>query len=185
MTHGRQNEHRSKQEVIAKGDRYTTCNRNFSLSYSSIEQDVISALQPNIKNGLILAKAVRIASIARPAEDLISQCGLREDIRVDDCITSYMLKSCLMKLLKADELDAFRDTACSCSIKIYQELIKHFTTALQISWYEEWNFGCGKGICKVERDCCKRKKLILAMISQILRWLEQNKQQLNSIDFDN
>ena len=60
---------------------------------------MIAFLSKNVKNGLILAKAARIASIARPAEKLTSHYGLQEDIHVDDFITSYMLKTCLMNLL--------------------------------------------------------------------------------------
>ena len=72
---------------------------HFHVSHSSTEQAVISALPPNVKHGLMLAKAARIAHIARPAEDLASHYGLQEDIHVDDFITSYMLKTSLLKLL--------------------------------------------------------------------------------------
>ena len=59
---------------------------------------MIAFLPQNVKNGLILAKTVRIASIARPVEDLTSHYGLQEDIHVDDFLTSYLLKMCLMQL---------------------------------------------------------------------------------------
>ena len=52
---------------------------------------MIAALPLSLKHGLILAKAARIASIARPAEDLTSHYGLQEDIHVDDFITPYIL----------------------------------------------------------------------------------------------
>ena len=64
---------------------------HFHVSHSSTEQAVIAALPLNVKHGMILAKAARIASIARPAEDLTSHYGLQEDIRVDDVITLYMI----------------------------------------------------------------------------------------------
>ena len=38
-------------------------------------------------------------------------------------------------------------------------------------------------LCKVERGCCKRRKLMLAMVEKILKWLKENKNQLQNIDF--
>ena len=61
-----------------------------SLTHASTEQAVIAALPLNVKHGLIqVAKAARIASIARPTEDLTSSYGLQEDIDVDKFITPY------------------------------------------------------------------------------------------------
>ena len=89
--------------IIPKTSRLSIGQRSretsFHLSSSHAERDIIEHLDarfPSIKHGLILAKAARIA---RPVEDLTSHYDLREDIHVDDYITSHMLKSCLIKLL--------------------------------------------------------------------------------------
>ena len=37
--------------------------------------------------------------------------------------------------------------------------------------------------CEVERGCCKRRKLMLAMVEKILKWLKENKDKLQDIDF--
>ena len=99
--------------LIPKISRHDEAHQSihFHVSHSSTEQAVIAALPLNIKHGLILAKAVRIASIARPAEDLTSHYGLQEDIHVDDFITSYLLKTCLMKLLPRHS----KSWKCNCN----------------------------------------------------------------------
>ena len=215
--------------------------RNFEISHSSTEQAVIAALPLNVKQGLILAKAARIASIARPAEDLTSHYALQEDIHVDDFITSYLLKTCLLKLLieyrelKKDDLErnAFLqredeiiarlendtngdgssvdtndgsdstdtlddgltwdsetgrltnveddDSACGWAIDIYRKLKSDFDTTKVQSWHDEYGTlkNCSK--CRVERGCCKKRKLTLAMTSQILDWLKRHKAELNDI----
>ena len=180
----------------------------FHVSHSSTEQAVISALPLNVKNGLMLAKAARIASIARPtcAEDLTSHYGLLDDIHVDDFITSYLLKTCLMKLLPRHSQTqtcncsqslsgvvhetsqcackwklVVSDTACGWAIRIYEKL----KTELKANEIETWYYDrhtivyCTR--CKVERGCCKKRKLTLAMTSQILNWLKQHHRQLKHI----
>ena len=68
--------------LIPKASRHDEARLDtyFHVSHCSTEQAVIAALPLNVKHGLILAKAARIASIARPAEDLTSHYGLQEDI---------------------------------------------------------------------------------------------------------
>ena len=38
-------------------------------------------------------------------------------------------------------------------------------------------------VCEVGRGCCKRRHLMLAMVKNILQWLNENKSQLQDIDF--
>ena len=186
-----------KMLLIPKISRHDEADHitSFHNSHSSTELAVIAALPLNVKHGLILAKAARIASIARPAEDLTSHYGLQEDIHVDDFITSYLLKTCLMKLLPRHSQsvecncnDKFqqteptqeckwttveRDGAGGWAIRIYEKLKTDLDNAKRIkTWY-------GKGtlmdcmFCAVERGCCQKRKLTLAMTTQILDWLKQ------------
>ena len=189
--------------LIPKISRHDEAHQSihFHVSHSSTEQAVIAALPLNIKHGLILAKAVRIASIARPAEDLTSHYGLQEDIHVDDFITSYLLKTCLMKLLprhsQAESCNcrgehateccewttAERDNACSWAIRIYEKLKKDLAEKGIAEWYYRYKhtlIDCRD--CKVERGCCKKMKLTLAMTSQILDWLKRHQQQLSKLN---
>ena len=194
---------------------------------------MIAALPLNVKHGLILAKAARIASIARPTEDLTSHFDLQEDIHVDDFITSYMLKTFLMNvlprhklsddcncigniscesddpnsdadtetddsntatdsasaaprqnLLKSSQckwlaLHAKRGSACSWAIRIYKELKTHLEVRTTLSLCLD--FGSVMSPCYGDRGCCKKRKLTLAMTSQILDWFQQHKEKLNGI----
>ena len=170
---------------------------HFDVSHSSTEQAVIAALPLNVKHGLVLAKAARIASIARPAEDLTSHYGLQEDIHVDDFITSYILKTCLMLLLprhsqtnncsefcytapECQWLSNDAGSACDWAIRIYELLkrcleLKHINTL----YGNKDLVDCLE--CKAERGCCKKRKLTLAMTSQILNWLKCHQKELSKI----
>ena len=177
--------------LISKTSRHDEACRNtyFDVSHSSVEQTVIASLPVNMKHGLILAKAVRLASIARPTEDVTSHYGLQEDIHVDDFITSYMLKTRLMQLLhrhsetedcRYKERQARRWMACGWAIKIYEQLKKD----LEAKKLGVWHTGIilmNCTYCEVEYGCCKKRKLTLAMTSQILRWLKRHKKDLNRI----
>ena len=170
---------------IPKTSRHKQANHEtlFQLSHSSTEQAVIAALPLKVKYmyGLILAKAARIASIARPKENLTSHYGLQEDIHVDDFITSYMLKTCLMKLLECKWTILERGSVCGWAIRIYQKL-KADLEAKKIETCYGYNTLMDCTDCKVERGCCKKMKVTLAMTSQILDWLRQHEEQLNSED---
>ena len=54
-----------------------------------------------MRNGFILAKAVRIAKISKP--DNIASFELQETIETDDVISSFILKACLFNYSKEKE----------------------------------------------------------------------------------
>ena len=88
--------------TIAKTSRHFTFapkeyGQEFSTSLAAKERELINELPINAKCGLILAKAVRITSIAKPDEDLSSTFCLAEDVHIDDLISSHVLKSCLIE----------------------------------------------------------------------------------------
>ena len=122
-----------------------------------------------------------MASIARP-DDLASY-DLLEDIRIDDFITTYMLKTCCIKLLPLDIADLCYDSACDWAIKIYERLEKELKAKKVSSWYDEYPRLVDCIDCKVECGCCKRRKLLLAMTSQILAWLHANTDELQDVQF--
>ena len=37
--------------------------------------------------------------------------------------------------------------------------------------------------CEVERGCCKRRKLMMAMCERIIQWLQEHKDELEDIDY--
>ena len=67
--------------------------RRLQYSYHLNEQILMKDLPRYIRGGFILAKAVRIASIAQP--DNIELFELQETIKTDDVISSFILKACL------------------------------------------------------------------------------------------
>ena len=71
-----------------------------------------------------------------------------------------------------------RGSACGWAIRIYQKL----KTDLEAKEIETWhNIRIDCKFCVVERGCCKKRKLTLAMTSQILDWLKQHQEELNGI----
>ena len=74
-----------------------------------------------------------------------------------------------------------RDCECDWVIRIHEKL-KTVLAAKDIHarpWYGSISIMNCHG-CKVERGCCKKKKLTLT--SQILDWLKQHQEELNSIN---
>ena len=155
----------------------------------------------DVEHGLMPAKAARIASIARPAEDLTSHYGLQEDIHVVDFITSYLLKTCLMKLLPLHSESercncndkhiwynrpriecvwpsVERDSACGWAIGIYEKLRADLEAKIIREWWNDNYVLMNCLYCFAERICCKKWKLTLAMTSQIPIWLKKHQQNL-------
>ena len=137
---------------------------------------------------------------------MTSHYGLQEDIYVDDFITSYLLKTCLMNLLplhskpekcKCNCNDRLawvykpttecrwpaveRDSACGWAISIYEKLKTDLEAKVIHTWYDRDDLGnCYN--CEVERGCCKKRKLTMAMTSQILVWLQKHQQTFDEIN---
>ena len=87
--------------IIAKKSRHNYSEKKedclFSFSFSLHENEFVCNLPENIRLGYTLAKAVRIAAISKPSD--LSGLTLDEDDKInsEDVITTYMLKTCLMK----------------------------------------------------------------------------------------
>ena len=170
--------------------------KRFLLSGSHVEKTFINSLPLNAKRGLILAKAVRITSIAKPDRDLNRTFCLSEDIAIDDLITSHLLKSCLviMTLKKtnnprvhvaASDFSVFNTrTPIDWALVMYKELERQLEAKQVRSWVDQYGTGivdCTN--CKVEHGCCMKQKLMLAMTRKILQWLKDNQADLQDIDY--
>ena len=152
------------------------------VSFSFQESKIFQAAPSTVRRGFVLAKAVRIADIARPEEHLTSHYGLQEDIHVDDLLTSYILMASLMKLLPRDGRAVEHDSACGWAIRIYERLKADLEAKKISSWYDEFPRLIDCTECKVECGCCKRRKLMLAMTSQVILWLKKHQRQLNDVN---
>ena len=141
---------------------------------------MIRNLPKHVTNGLILAKAVRIASIAQPEN--IESFELQEPIKTDDVISSFILKACLFSYDKQKKEFDKCLTPHDVATKIYELLQTYLNERLVKSEYShEEPVHCT--YCAVERGCCKRRNLMLAMVEKILQWLNEYKARLQKIDF--
>ena len=74
-----------------------------------------------------------------------------------------------------------RDSARSWAIKIYEKLKTDLKAKKIVPWYTNYFttlMNCRE--CMVESGCCKKRKLTLAMTSQILHWFKKHKKELKA-----
>ena len=141
---------------------------------------MMKSLSIHIRNGFILAKAVRIASISQPEN--LESFGLVEAINVDDVITSFILKAHLFDDVGyKSEFDKSK-TSHDVALMIYEHLRTSLKEKLIVSNYAgECPVDCTR--CDGEYGCCKQRKLMLAMVEKILEWLKEYKDELQDIDY--
>ena len=146
---------------------------------------LMSGLKRHEKQGFILAKAVRIASIAQP--DNLDSFDLEENINVDDVITSFLLRMCLPN--EKDNKDEFEDcsTPHAVALKIYEILLQALQVRkLKSEFLREFVYFCSNQDgyeCTVERGCCKRRRFMIAMVEKIISWLTNHESELEGIDY--
>ena len=171
-----------KGEKVYKHVRHFKGTQNNALQATNHikEQQMIRDLPAILRHGFILAKAVRIASIAQPNN--IETFDLQETIKTDDVISSFILKACLF----GEDIHKEQFNECSTphdvATTIYELLQEYLNDKHVFSAYNnEDPVGCS--FCEVERGCCKRRKLMFAMVEKIRQWLKENRDQLQDIDF--
>ena len=76
---------------------------------------------------------------------------------------------------------AERDSPFGWAIRIYEELEANLEAKEMTTWYSNIGEVMDCTLCKMEGGCCKKRKLALAMTSQILDWLKQHQDDLSSI----
>ena len=135
------------------------------------------SLPIHIRNGFVLANAVRIASISQP--DNLELFGLKEAIKVDDFITSFILRACLFNEYKMDFEGSI--TSCDVAVFIYEQLKKLLNKNLILSrCANESPVDCTE--CNHKYRCCKQRKLMFAMVEKNLEWLKEHRDELQDID---
>ena len=144
---------------------------------------LMDGLKPHEKQGFILAKAVRIASIAQP--DNLNSFDLEEKINIDDVITSFLLRMCLPN--EKDNTDEFKEcsTPHAVALKIYEILCQSLKSRhLQSKLLNTEIYFC-KNIynCSFERGCCKRRRFMIAIVEKIIIFLQTYERYLNGIYF--
>ena len=171
------------KNAVFKRARYFKENpriKTLHTSYHDTEMDMIRKLPVHLRHGFILAKAVRISSIAQP--DSIQSFELQETVKIDDFISSFILKACLFGEDKHKDEFVNCSTPLDVSILIYELLQKYLNEKKSESKYcYEYPVFCID--CEVERGCCKLRKFMLAMVENVIQWLKCNQTELAHIDF--
>ena len=91
------------------------------------------------------------------------------------------MKSCLFnKYGYKSEFN--KSNTSSVAVRIYE----HLRTRLKENWVyssytRESPVNCRN--CDLEYGCCKQRKLMLAMVENILEWLKEHKDELQDIDY--
>ena len=125
------------------------------------EMKMMKSLSISCKQGYILSKAARIASICEP--DDVTVYDLEEKFFTDSFITSFILKACLFG--EKDVKEIFKTLHCpvEVAINIHEKVQSGLKQKLLESMYTgERPFNCI--LCKVERGCCKEGKLLLCCL---------------------
>ena len=106
-------------------------------------------MKTNVKQGYILAKAVRCAVY----EDL----NIQSSTNIDDLITSFMLKSFILTDFQGKLNDL---QPCDVAIRIYQLLAENIHEKYMIT-LGETVFSCRA--CDGKQGCCKKLKFIMGV----------------------
>ena len=170
-----------QHDKIAKYLGYHTNDVVMKATDHDDEHILFNHLHEHLKHGYILAKAVRLAAIAQPKD--IEVFDLCENINVDDVITSYMLRACLIaQNFDTSDKELYK-TPSEAAIKIYERLkiSIHEKCPTEICSETITLFDCTE--CSFEDGCCKKLKLMSALTENILKWIHKHLDQLNTIDF--
>ena len=172
------------EDHIAKHDRHSEAVEAYyvpnSFKSRGNAQKAVRELPGHVRHGYILAKAVRCDAIAAPQNP--DAFDLTETIKVDDVITSYMIKSALFneQAVREDMLQS--DTPVKVCVLLYRCLLWALRERkIPESYIGESPLDCTS--CQVERGCCKRRKLVMAVVEKTLQWLHVNQRQLEDVDF--
>ena len=171
----------ASQIVICKSNRhYVSVGDRDLLSSSAIDASFVDRQPINVKRGLILAKAVRITSIAKPDEDLYTAFCLAEDVHIDDLISAHLLKVNLQEVVSSAPITE-QQPPSQWAISIYRKLQSQLENKKIEPIVGLPLLDCTQ--CTTNHSCCMKRKLMLAMTRKILQWLQDNEAQLQEIDY--
>ena len=169
-----------KEEYFVKCSRHLIGDASYKLTEHTKKNKQIRSLPSHIRTGLILAKAVRLASIAKPSN--LEEFDLEEIINVDDIITSFVLKAAMFERNEYNPEYNKLSTSFDVAVTVYENLRSGLNIGLIVTCNgKDRPIDCTK--CDHEYGCCKQRKLMLAMVETILKWLKEHKDELQDIDY--
>ena len=168
----------SSGERVSKVSRHVL-DKEISQRNSPRSDVKLKQLPTFMKNGFILAKAVRISSISQPRDIYLQD--LTDNVKVDDVITSYLLKTCLLYISRWGEHDFGQfPTPFQVALTIFATLSRDLAVR-KLNYADDGYKDCNS--CESEMSCCKKMKLMLAIVQNILDWLKKHEKNLRNIDF--
>ena len=122
-THHKIRQECTNTQILAVVKQAKTIGENLHLSFSFHERDELNSLSMCVKNGYCLAKAVRHVEVC----PWVKVSGMTV-VSVDEHVTTYMLKTCLLHVMKECEPKQFEDNewlsplSIKWAIKIYEQM---------------------------------------------------------------
>ena len=161
-------------------------NAYFLVSYADIESRFVNCVPDHVKTGFIFAKAARnakLCSLPRVLSDRII-----EPIHIDEFITTYMLKTCLMIAMTNTDVNHYsisncdllnRSTSHGCAYILYVLLHSIMIQEGRLPFFFDKSidlFQCRHNFDLDYDDklgCCLKRALIVAFCKGIMQSLEQ------------
>ena len=107
---------------------------------------------------------------------------VEEELHLYDVITSFMLKASLLDKTGMKTEFQSATTPCAVAVRIYENLLQSLEEEVVGAAFSfEQPVDCLS--CYVEHGCCKQRKLMIVMVERILRWLKENLDKLQDIDY--
>ena len=164
--------------LLAKCSRHASGVQNrFHLSYCQAEQCIMDQLPKYIKDGYIVSKAVRVATIAGQGINL-DQLDIIDDIRTDEYVTSYKLKNSLLTLVHNPYLrNKIDKNKYAWALAIITDLEENLVKKEVHAWHH-YSYLVNCTDCHMNRACCQKRLVTLRLVKNIKIWLEKNMNDL-------
>ena len=169
-------------QILAVPKEAKAMGEDLRLSFSLHERDVLKSLPMYVKNGYCLAKAVRHIEVC----PWVKVSGMKF-VSVDEHVTTYMLKTCLLHVMKECEHNQLEDNewlsplSIKWAIKIYEQM-KFFLEIFEgriPSYFQPTadicsEFDLTQELGEYREECNRRtQKIRLTFINYILQLLNK------------
>ena len=153
-------------------------NAHFLVSYSDIESKFIMNLPESFRIAFIYAKAARSPKLYRLPDDVASR--ILEPICVEEIITTYMLKTCLMRIWKIHKsFEKCHYSPSRIAYVLYEELRVQVKYAGNLEFFFDDSINLVRCDHKFDIDyddklgCCLKRMLIVALCESIMKMLKK------------
>ena len=165
---------------VSDRKQLNACNAQFLVSYSNVEYLFIETLPNDIRKGFIFAKAARNASLCSLPEELGKH--VLEPLNVENFVTTYMLKTCLMFSMTHYSLRMILEqatTSYECAYVLYVVLCYFVQKKGRLPFYFDRSINLFSCTHKFYLDyddklgCCLKRALIVGFSECIMESLDK------------